>query len=64
MNLLIGEAAYRDLAEIHDWIAKDRPVSAERVINRILNSAELLREFPFIGHSGKVPGTHEWVVTR
>jgi plasmid stabilization system protein ParE len=32
------------------------------VIERIRATAELLREFPFIGHDGLVPGTREMVV--
>jgi toxin ParE1/3/4 len=32
------------------------------VIARILESAERLERFPYMGHAGIVPGTFEWVV--
>jgi toxin ParE1/3/4 len=62
MRVIVREAAYRDLDEIHAWIAKDNRAAADRVIGRIIESAELLGHFPYIGHAGKAPGTQEWVV--
>jgi plasmid stabilization system protein ParE len=38
MKVIIREAAYDDLDRIHEWIAKDRPRSADTVIDRILES--------------------------
>jgi toxin ParE1/3/4 len=63
MRVLIGEAAYDDLGRIHAWIAKDRPRSADSVIDRILESISQLGRFPYMGHVGKAPGTYEWMVT-
>jgi plasmid stabilization system protein ParE len=63
MRVLIREAAYDDLDRIHAWIAKDRPRSADSVIDRILESVSQLGRFPYMGHVGKAPGTYEWVVT-
>ena len=54
--------AYRDLDEIHEWIARDQPSVADRVIERIIESAELLGHFPHIGHAGRAVGSQEWVV--
>jgi toxin ParE1/3/4 len=62
MNVLIREAAYDDLDRIYAWIARDRPRAAQRVIDRILHSIELLGLFPDLGHTGRVPDTFEWVV--
>jgi toxin ParE1/3/4 len=62
MKVIVREAAYRDLDEIHTWIARDRPAGADRVIDRIVESTEPLGHFPYIGHAGKTPGTQEWVV--
>jgi plasmid stabilization system protein ParE len=31
-------------------------------VARIRHAAELLAQFPRIGHEGRVPGTYEWVV--
>ena len=63
MRVIIREAAYDDLDRIYAWIAKDRPRSADSVIDRILESVGQLGHFPYMGHVGKVPGTYEWVVT-
>jgi plasmid stabilization system protein ParE len=54
MRVIVREAAYRDLYDIHAWITKDRPAAADRVIERIIGSTELLGHFPHIGHAGKV----------
>ena len=62
MRVIIREAAYDDLDRIYSWIAKDRPHSANLVIERILENAERLGRFPYMGHIGRVRGTHEWVV--
>jgi toxin ParE1/3/4 len=62
MRVIIREAAYDDLDRIYAWIAKDRPRSAEAVVDRILESAERLGRFPYTGHLGRAPGTYEWVI--
>jgi len=63
MKVIFRESAYRDLNEIYDWIARDRPAAADRVIDRIVKSTELLGHFPYIGHAGRLAGTQEWVVS-
>jgi toxin ParE1/3/4 len=63
MRVIIREAAYDDLDRIYAWIAKDRPRSADSAIDRILESAERLGRFPYMGHVGGAPGTYEWVVS-
>jgi toxin ParE1/3/4 len=62
VKVIIREAAYDDLDGIYAWIAKDRPRSADAVIDRILESADRLGRFPHMGHIGRAPGTYEWVV--
>ena len=62
MRVIIREAAYDDLDRIYAWITKDRPRSANSVIDRILESAERLGQFPYMCHVGRVPGAYEWVV--
>jgi toxin ParE1/3/4 len=63
MRVVIREAAYDDLDRIYAWIAKDRPRSADSVIDRILESIGQLGRFQYLGHAGRAAGTHEWVVT-
>jgi toxin ParE1/3/4 len=62
MRVIVREAAYDDLDRIFAWIAKDRPRSADAVIERILECADRLGRFPRMGHVGSAPGTFEWVV--
>jgi len=62
MRVIIRETAYDDLERIFAWIAKDRPRSANAVIERILESAERLGRFPYVGHPGRARGTYEWVI--
>ena len=62
MRVVIREAAESDLHRIHAWIARDRPRSADAVVARILECAERLGRFPYMGHAGRVTGTLEWVV--
>ena len=62
MRVIIREETYDDLDRIHEWIAKDRPRSADAVIDRILQSADRLGWFPHMGHAGRTPGTYEWVI--
>lgn len=38
MKVIIREAAYDDLDRIYAWIAKDRPRSADAVVDRILDN--------------------------
>ena len=54
--------AVNDLANIRDTIARDNPVAAGTVIERILRSVERLERFPLSGRSGRVTGTREIVV--
>jgi toxin ParE1/3/4 len=63
MRVIIREVVYADLERIHSWIARDRPRSADSVIDRILASIERLGDLPYMGHQGRASGTYEWVVT-
>jgi len=62
MNVIVREVAYDDLDRIYTWIAKDWPRSADAVVERILESAQRLGRFPYMGHAGGAPGTYEWTV--
>ena len=45
-----------------EYIARDDPAAASRVVIRILNAVENLREFPALGRPGRVIGTRELVI--
>jgi toxin ParE1/3/4 len=57
-------AALRDIENIHNHIVIENPLAAERVRRSILQSVEILRDFPFIGRSGRRKGTREKTVAR
>jgi plasmid stabilization system protein ParE len=54
--------AREHIAGIYEYIRERHPVAATQVVARIRFAAERLTEFPRMGHAGRVPGTHEWVV--
>lgn len=58
------QAALEDLRSIHDYIARDNPVAARRVVGCIRDNVKLLRDHPAIGRSGRIAGTRELVVVR
>lgn len=62
MRLAIDAGAADDLEDIADWIAKDRPQAARRMISELLAAMERLAELPRLGRKGRVAGTYEWVV--
>ncbi|HSS51841.1 MAG TPA: type II toxin-antitoxin system RelE/ParE family toxin [Thermoanaerobaculia bacterium] len=55
--------ALRSLDSIAEHIAKDRPMAAERIVERIYDSVVHLPRFPEIGRPGRVPGTRELIVS-
>ena len=46
-----------------EYIAKNNPPAAERVVTAIVESTERLRKYPAIGRPGRVLGTRELVVS-
>lgn len=62
MRLRWTTPALRDLEAIGDFIARDNPAAAARIVNLILDQAEGLKHHPFIGRLGRVPETREWVL--
>jgi toxin ParE1/3/4 len=64
MKLVLDDRALSDLEGIFDWIAKENPIAAKAVVERIFSSVEHLAKFPQMGHAGLDPGSFEWVVPR
>ena len=52
-RLTITESAQADLREIRDYIAKDNPAAARRVVERLRTQARKLAAMPGIGRSRK-----------
>jgi toxin ParE1/3/4 len=62
MRLRYTRQARRDIEAIAAYITQRNPVAAKRVGDRIRRTVELLSEFPFMGHPGRLMGTQEFVV--
>ena len=50
------------LQEIRAYVAKDKPVAAERLAIRIVAVIEALRDHPYLGHAGTESGVRELVI--
>lgn len=55
--------ALKNLDGIGDYIARDNPRAAARVVTIIWDSVQRLAEFPGLGRPGRVDGTRELVIT-
>lgn len=54
--------ALRNLGEEAEYIARDDPEAAARVVERIAAGVERLKTHPASGRPGRVPGTRELVI--
>ena len=60
MDISWSTDAVADLRSLYDFIAKDDPEAAKRMVLRVVAAVEqLLPEHPSIGRPGRVPGTRE-----
>ena len=62
MRLRYTEQAREHIGAIFGFVHERNPTAATQIIARIRLAAERLVQFPRMGHVGRVPGTHEWVV--
>jgi len=54
--------ALADLEGIGDFIARDNPNAADRIVMRIVKAVEMLRDHPHLGRAGRIAGTRELVI--
>ena len=54
--------ALRNLESVHAYISQDDPEAAVRVVNKIRTGVDKIKEFPFMGRTGRVDGTRELVI--
>ncbi len=64
MRVRFLSAAFRDLGEIEEYIARDNPIAAQAVARRIAEQIDKLRAIPYLGRPGAAPGTRVLVVPR
>lgn len=64
LKLAFSEPALADIEGIHDYVFRDSPGSALRLVQRIRQTAQRLRDQPFLGRPGTDPGTREILVRQ
>ena len=58
------DLAVDDLADIVDYIARDNPGAAKRIVSRLWSAVKSLSRQPEMGRPGRVHGTRELVVSN
>lgn len=62
---IISPEALQDMENIHNYIAMDNPVAADRVVQAFEANAALLATQPELGqHKPRLRGLHLWVITE
>lgn len=64
MKLAWTRLALRDFSEAQDYIARENPLAAQAVAQRIADAAPHLLDNPQRGRAGHVFGTREWTIPR
>ncbi len=62
MHVRWTRRALRALDEIAAYVARDRPMAASRLVERIRDATTLLSTHPDLGRQGRVRGTRELIV--
>ncbi len=63
MHLRWTRKALRSLDGIAEYIAKDSPLAARRMVGRVEQAVTQLGDHPNLGRAGRVLGTRELIVT-
>jgi len=63
MKVRWTQPALRDLEQIGDYISRDNPAAAEKLVARIFDRVDALALQPHLGRPGRVPETRELVIT-
>ena len=64
MRVRWTRGAVADLVEIGDFITRDNPTAASRVLQSLRDQVRSLRDQPQIGRMGRIEGTRELVHPR
>jgi len=62
MKIRFTRNAYSDIDAVYNFIAKDNPVAAQRVLDRVESMIDHLIEHPNLGLEGRVNYTRELIV--
>ena len=65
MTVVWSRRAIRNIRDARAYIARENPVAATVVTERIIQQVEMLLNFsPAIGRPGRIAGTRELVISR
>ena len=64
MEIRLALEAEQDLIEIFDYILAEDPLAAEKILDYIIDEIQHFSNHPYIGRSGRVPGTRELILTK
>ncbi len=62
MKLKWTRLALQDLRHLHEYIADDNPSAASRMVTRMQEATERMKNHPQMGRPGRVQGTRELVI--
>lgn len=62
-DVVWARRAVRNLDDIAEYIARDDPEAAQRIVRLIVERVAGLAFFPRIGREGRIAGTRELVIT-
>jgi toxin ParE1/3/4 len=63
VNIRWTQTALRDLEAIGDYVARDKPDAASRLVGAIFERTGMLSRHPEAGRPGRIAGTRELVVS-
>lgn len=64
MRLKWSDRALQQFEDGIDYIARENPVGASNVAQRVADAMEMLLGEPGAGHQGRIKNTLEWVVLK
>lgn len=63
MKIRWTAVAANDLKATHEYVSEDSVAHANKLVERILGSIEMLERYPHLGRDGRLEGTRELAVT-
>jgi toxin ParE1/3/4 len=64
LTIIWTDIAIRHLESVWEYLATDNPTAADSQIDRILDAAEKLAQYPELGRKGRIPATRDLVITE
>ena len=62
MRICWTEGADSNLDQVEEYIAQENPPAAVATVNKIIDSVQMLADYPTVGKRGRERGTRELVI--